>query len=81
LQRNSLAVLQAETLRVIEDLEKVVVGLRDVDAGVLRKLSEDLQRLRQAVLEAQSSSKWRFVMDFLADLLARIAAELLNRMM
>ena len=74
---DSLGVERAEMLQMIEDLQRVVTGLGDVNAGVL-KFEDELHRLRLAVLRAQSPKKWRKLLDVGCDVIARIAVELLK---
>ena len=82
MERDSLGVERAEMLRMIEDLERVVEGLNGVNAGVSSECANELQRLRKQVeKEPQSPSKWRGVLDFAAEVLAKIAAELLKALL
>lgn len=76
--RDSLAVERAEMLKMIEHLQVIVTGLQDVDAGVSQRYAQDLQRLREAVAKAQTSSKWQFVLEIARDVVVRIAAEILK---
>ena len=55
---DSLGVERAEMLQMIEDLQRVVTGLGDVNAGVL-KFEDELHRLRLAVLIKVRSSRRR----------------------
>lgn len=73
-----MVVERAEMLRMIEQLEDVVVRLQDVNAGVSAEYADELQRLRVRLLEAQSPTEWRLLLDFAVEVLAMIAAELLK---
>ena len=75
---DSMVVERAEMLRMIEQLEDVVVRLQDVNAGVSAEYADELQRLRVRLLEAQSPTEWRLLLDFAVEVLAMIAAELLK---
>jgi hypothetical protein len=76
--RDFLTVEKAEMLKMVEQLQRVVDGLQDAKAGVSPQYAEDLARLREAIESAHSPSRWRFVMDFASEVLARLAAELLK---
>jgi hypothetical protein len=75
---DSMVVERDEMLRMIEHLEEVVVSLQDVNAGVSKEYAEELQRLRDRLLQAQSPKEWRLLLDFAVQVLAMIAAELLK---
>ena len=75
---DSMVVERAEMLKMIAHLEEVVARLQDVNAGVSAEYADELQRLRDRLLQAQSPKEWRLLLDFAVEVLAIIAAELLK---
>jgi hypothetical protein len=75
---DSLTVERAEMLKMIGKLEEVVADLGDDNAGVSKKYAQDLHRLRNQVVRAQSPQQWRPLVDFAVEVMAKIAAEILK---
>ncbi len=80
LRRDPLAVKQTEVLKLIEHLEKAVAGLQDVDAGVLRTLSEGLRQLREYAASEESPQKWRYLQTLASERLTKLAVKLMIRL-
>jgi hypothetical protein len=73
-----LAVERAELLRMIEELESLLVSLQDVNAGVSTHYAQKLHQLRARVVDAQSPPVRRVVEELSFDILKSVAAEVVK---